>query len=191
MFSKQNKIAARRLARGSLVAAGITHALAIARRASKHMRGEKHMTAFEDLAKNWTDAYNRHDARAVAAHYAQDCVAYDPILLEPLKGRAAIEKDAADFFRTFPDLRVEVINIFEKGDRAAGEITMTGTNNGPLVTPTGEVPATGKRIDMRGALVGRINGENLIVEERRYYDTGTLMQQLGLAPQAAEAVAAR
>jgi hypothetical protein len=68
---------------------------------------------------------------------------------------------------------------------------MTGTNNGPLVTPTGEVPATGKRIDMRGALVGRINADNLIVEERRYYDTGTLMQQLGLAPQAAEAVAAR
>jgi hypothetical protein len=34
-----------------------------------------------------------------------------------LKGRAAIEKDAADFFRTFPDLRVEVISIFEKGDR--------------------------------------------------------------------------
>ena len=44
---------------------------------------------------------------------------------------SAIEKDAADFFRTFPDLRVEVINIFEKGDRAAGEIKMTGTNNGP------------------------------------------------------------
>jgi steroid delta-isomerase-like uncharacterized protein len=152
------------------------------------------MTAFEDLAKKWTDAYNRHDARAVAAHYAQDCVAYDPISPEPLKGRAAIEKDAADFFRAFPDLRIEVINIFEKGDRAAGEVTMTGTNSGPLVTPMGEVPATGKRMDTRGALVGRINAENLIVEERRYYDTGTLMRQLGIAPQAveaAEAVAAR
>ena len=151
------------------------------------------MTAFEDLAKKWTDASNRHDARAVAAYYAQDCVAYDPFYPEPLKGRAAIEKDAADSFRAFPDLRVEVINIFEKGDRAAGEIKMTGTNSGPLATPMGEVPATGKRIDLRGALVGRINAENLIVEERRYYDTGTLMQQLGLAPQAAEAeaVAAR
>ena len=149
------------------------------------------MTAFEDLAKKWTDAFNRHDARGVAAHYAQDCVAYDPFYPEPLKGRAAIEKDAADSFRAFPDLRVEVINIFEKGDRAAGEIRMTGTNSGPLITPMGEIPATGKRSDMRGALVGRINAENLIVEERRYYDTGTLMKQLGLAPQAAEAVAAR
>lgn len=148
------------------------------------------MTAFEDLAKKWTDAYNRHDARAVAAFYAQDCVAYDPSSPEPLKGRAAIEKDAADFFRAFPDLRVEVINIFEKGDRAAGELKFTGTNNGPLTTPMGEVPATGKHFDMRGALVGRINAEQLLVEERRYYDTGTLMQQLGLAPQAAEAVEA-
>lgn len=149
------------------------------------------MTAFEDLAKKWTEATNRHDARAVAAYYTQDCVVHDPFYPEPLKGRAAIEKDNADFFRAFPDLRVEVISIFEKGDRAAGEIRMTGTNTGTLVTPAGEVPATGKRIDMRGALVGRINAENLIVEERRYYDTGTLMQQLGLAAQAAEAVAAR
>jgi steroid delta-isomerase-like uncharacterized protein len=151
------------------------------------------MTAFEDLAKKWTDAFNKHDARAVAAHYAQDSVAYDPFYPEPLKGRAAIEKDTADFFRGFPDLRVELINIFEKGDRAAGEIKMTGTNSGPLVTPMGEVPATGKRIDLRGALVGRINAENLIVEERRYYDTGTMMKQLGLAPEVAEAeaVAAR
>lgn len=151
------------------------------------------MTAFEDLAKRWTDAFNRHDARAVAAHYTQDCVAYDPFYPEPLRGRAAVEKDNADFFRAFPDLRVEVISIFEKGDRAAGEISMTGTNSGPLVTPTGEVPATGKRLDLRGVVVGRINAENLIVEERRYYDTGTMMQQLGLAPQVAEAeaVAAR
>jgi steroid delta-isomerase-like uncharacterized protein len=147
------------------------------------------MTAFEDLAKKWTDAFNKHDARAVAAHYAQDSVAYDPFYPEPLKGRAAIEKDTADFFRGFPDLRVELINIFEKGDRAAGEIKMTGTNSGPLVTPMGEVPATGKRIDLRGALVGRINAENLIVEERRYYDTGTMMKQLGLAPEVAEAEA--
>jgi steroid delta-isomerase-like uncharacterized protein len=149
------------------------------------------MTAFEDLAKTWTDAFNRHDARAVAAAYAQDCIAYDPFYPEPLRGRAAIEKDAAEFFRAFPDLRVEVISIFEKGDRAAGEVTMKGTNTGPLATPMGEVPATGKRIDLRGALVGRINAEKLIVEERRYYDTGTMMKQLGLTPEVAEEVPAR
>lgn len=147
------------------------------------------MTAFEDLAKKWTDAFNKHDARAVAANYAQDSVAYDPFYPEPLKGRAAIEKDAADFFRAFPDIHFEVINLFDKGDRAAGEVKMTGTNSGPLATPMGEVPATGKRIDLRGALVGRINAENLIVEERRYYDTGTMMKQLGLAPEVAEPVA--
>lgn len=86
-----------------------------------------------------------------------------------------------------------VISIFEKGDRAAGEIRLTGTNSGPLATPIGEVPATGRRMDMREALAGRITAENLIVEDRRYYDIGTLMQQLGLAPQPeeVEAVAGR
>jgi steroid delta-isomerase-like uncharacterized protein len=149
------------------------------------------MSTFEDLAKKWTDAMNRHDTRAVGALYTQDSVAYDPFYPAPLRGRAAIEKDAGEFFRAFPDLRVEIISIFEKGNAAAGEVRMTGTNTGPLATPKGEVPATGKRIDVRGALVGRINAEGLIVEERRYYDTGTLMQQLGLAPQPAETAAAR
>jgi steroid delta-isomerase-like uncharacterized protein len=148
------------------------------------------MTAFEDLAKKWTEAFNQHDARGVAANYAQDCVAYDPLYPEPLKGRAAIEKDAADFFRAFPDLRAEIIDIFEKGDRAAGEIKLTGTHTGPMTTPMGEVPATGKRVEVRGALVGRLNAEKLIVEERRYYDTGGMMKQLGLGPQAVEAVEA-
>jgi steroid delta-isomerase-like uncharacterized protein len=145
------------------------------------------MAAFEDLVKKWTVAFNQHDARAVAAYYAQDCVAHDPFYPEPLKGRAAIEKDAANFFRAFPDVAVEVISIFEKGDRAAGEIRLTGTNSGPLATPIGEVPATGKRMDVRGALAGRISAENLIVEDRRYYDIGTLMQQLGLVPRPEEA----
>ncbi len=151
------------------------------------------MTAFEDLAKKWTDAFNKHDARAVAAYYTQDAIAYDPFYPEPLKGRAAIEKDAADFFRGFSDIRFEVISIFEKGDRASAEIKMTGTNNGPLATPMGEVPATGKRVDLRGASIVRINAENLVVEEHRYYDTGTLMKQLGLAPEVTEpqAVGAR
>jgi steroid delta-isomerase-like uncharacterized protein len=147
------------------------------------------MPAFEDLVKKWTEVLNRHDARAIGALFTPDAIAYDPAVPEPLKGRAAIEKDAADFYRAFPDFRIELIDLFVKGDRAALEVRMTGTNTGPLATPMGEIPATGKQMDLRGALIGRVNAENLIVEERRYYDTGTVMQQLGLVPDAAEPVA--
>ena len=49
----------------------------------------------------------------------------------------AIKKDTADFFRAFPDLRFEISNVVEKDDRlGAGEVVMTGTHTGPLVTPS-------------------------------------------------------
>ena len=69
----------------------------------------------------------------------------------------------------------------------AGEVVMSGTHTGPLATPTGgEVPPTNKRIEVKGAAFVRLNGSGEIVEERRYYDVGTLLRQLGLMPEQAE-----
>ena len=69
---------------------------------------------------------------------------------------------------------------------------MTGTHTGPLETPTGEqIPPTNKRIDLKGAVFGRLNERGEIVEERRYYDVGTMLRQLGLVPEPAETVGAR
>ena len=152
------------------------------------------MGKFEEVSRNLAKANTAHDLDAVAKVYASDAVAYDPMYPEPLKGREAIKKDTADFFRAFPDLRMEISNVIEKDDRlGAGEIRMTGTHTGPLATPTGgEVPPTNKRIEVKGAGFVRLNEKGEILEERRYYDVGTLLRQLGLMPeQAEEPVSAR
>ena len=152
------------------------------------------MGKFEEASRKLAKAISAHDLDAVAKVYASDAVAYDPMYPEPLKGREAIKKDTADFFRAFPDLRMEISNIIEKDERlGAGEIRMTGTHTGPLATPTGgEVPPTNKRIEVKGAGFVRLNEKGEILEERRYYDVGTLLRQLGLMPeQAEEPVSAR
>jgi steroid delta-isomerase-like uncharacterized protein len=155
---------------------------------------EERMGKFEEVSRNLAKAITAHDLDAVAKVYASDAVAYDPMYPEPLKGREAIKKDTADFFRAFPDLRMEISNVIEKDDRlGAGEIRMTGTHTGPLATPTGgQVPPTNKRIEVKGAGFVRLNEKGEILEERRYYDVGTLLRQLGLMPeQAEEPVSAR
>jgi steroid delta-isomerase-like uncharacterized protein len=155
---------------------------------------EERMGKFEEASRNLAKAMTAHDLDAVAKAYASDAVAYDPMYPEPLRGRDAIKKDTADFFRAFPDLRMEISNVIEKDDRlGAGEIRMTGTHTGPLATPTGgEVPPTNKRIEVKGAGFVRLNEKGEILEERRYYDVGTLLRQLGLMPeQAEEPVSAR
>jgi len=150
------------------------------------------MGKFQEASTKLAKAINAHDLDALAKVYASDAVAYDPMYPEPLRGREAIKKDSGDFFRAFPDLRFEISSIVEKDDGlGAGELVMSGTHTGPLATPTGgEVPPTNKRIDLKGAAFVRLNGSGEIVEERRYYDVGTILRQLGVMPEQAEEPAA-
>ncbi len=146
------------------------------------------MGKFEEASRKLAKAITGHDLDALAMVYASDAVAYDPMYPEPLRGREAIKKDTADLFRAFPDVRFGISSIVEKDDGlGAGEVRLTGTHTGPLATPTGgEVPPTNKRIELKGAAFVRLNEKGEIVEERRYYDVGTFLRQLGLMPEQAE-----
>src|SRR5207249_2130818 len=57
----------------------------------------EHMGKFEETSRRLADTFSRHDLEGLANVYAADAVAYDPMYPEPLRGRAAIKKDAATF----------------------------------------------------------------------------------------------
>jgi len=137
-------------------------------------------TTIIQIAKKEGDAINRHDADAYAAGYAADATAYDPQYPELLKGREAIRKDIVDFFTAFPDVQAKVLSIVVSDNTLAFEVEMSGTHKGPLLTPTGTIPATNKPMQMRGGRFMRINAEGMIVECNRYYDLLGIMYQLGL-----------
>ena len=152
------------------------------------------MGKFEETSRKLADAQTKHDSEAVARLYATDAVAYDPMYPEALRGRDAIAKDSDGFFSAFPDLRFEIVSVIEKDDRSgAAEVRLTGTHTGPLESPTGQtIPPTNKRVDVKGAAFVRLNEQGEIVEERRYYDVGTFLRQLGIVPeQATEPVGAK
>lgn len=132
-----------------------------------------------DIQRKQVDAINRHDAEAFAALNAPDATAIDPQYEEPLRGRDALRKDVDDFFQAFPDLQARLATVIGSGDTVAYEVELSGTHKGPLASPTGAIPATGKRVQLRVAGFDRVAG-NLITEERRYYDLAGLMQQLGV-----------
>jgi len=146
------------------------------------------MGKYQDASRKFAETFNKHDLDGLAKLYATDAVAYDPMYPEPLRGRDAIRKDTATFFKGFPDIRFEIITTIEKDDRnGADEVRMTGTHTGPLETPTGEELApTNKRLELKGSAFVRLNERGEIVEERRYYDVGTFLRQLGLMPEQAE-----
>jgi predicted ester cyclase len=85
------------------------------------------------------------------------------------------------FLIAFPDASVEFRNEITSGDTVAFEIAYTGTHTGTLASPMGEVPATGKSISIPSSGWVRIAGDRA-VSFRGYFDTGTLMAQLGVTP---------
>jgi steroid delta-isomerase-like uncharacterized protein len=132
------------------------------------------------LVEDQVAAINAHDAARFAAFYGEDTVVRDPQYPEPLRGRAALSDDFSVFLTAFPDLRAEVTTVVVSGSTLAAEMTLTGTNTGTLVLPSGEVPPTGRPLRFEMAFFSRFDEHGLIVDERRYYDIADQNRQLGL-----------
>jgi predicted ester cyclase len=65
--------------------------------------------------------------------------------------------------KAFPDLTQEVTNLVAVGESAFAEAIARGTHTGPLETPDGEVPPTGRRIEVRFCVVARAR-DGLLVD---------------------------
>jgi steroid delta-isomerase-like uncharacterized protein len=79
-----------------------------------------------------------------------------------------------------PDSKATIHSTCTSGNTVIFEVTWTGTHKGPLQTPKGAIPATGKKIDVRACIVHEIAGDK-VKEERHYFDLMTLLSQIGVA----------
>jgi len=75
----------------------------------------------------------------------------------------------------FSDFHVTITSEIAAGDLVAMTMMLTGTHDGEF----DGIPATGARLSLPLAVFTRVeNGR--IVEDREFYDTGTMLAQLGL-----------
>jgi steroid delta-isomerase-like uncharacterized protein len=88
--------------------------------------------------------------------------------------------------QTFPDAKGKVLNAVASGDTVVLELTWEGTQNGPLAAPTGDLPASGKRVTIPAVQVLTMQGGK-IKETHHYFDFMSMLQQLDMAPVAASA----
>jgi steroid delta-isomerase-like uncharacterized protein len=83
--------------------------------------------------------------------------------------------------QAFPDAAGTVTSAFASGDEAAVEVTWKGTHTGPLTTAEGTIPASGNTQETRGAVFYSFDGDK-IKSMRQYFDSLTLMKQIGAQP---------
>ena len=80
----------------------------------------------------------------------------------------------------FPDAKATFQRELVCGSVVVLEQTWQGTHTGPLQTPGGSIPATGKRIDVRACMTVEVVGDKAKMQ-RHYFDMGTILQQIGVA----------
>jgi steroid delta-isomerase-like uncharacterized protein len=98
-----------------------------------------------------------------------------------LLGREAVGKYIQVMWTAFPDVKLTFGDQVLSEDSAATEVVMTGTNTGPLNSPNGPIPPTGKPIHLRSLSILRFE-DGRIASERNYFDQLDMLTQLGLAP---------
>jgi len=76
---------------------------------------------------------------------------------------------------------VEAKHIFTHGNAVIVEGIFTGTHDGTLQTPMGDVPATGRKVKGEFIQVFEVD-RGLVKRNNLVYDQVQLMTQLGMAP---------
>lgn len=97
---------------------------------------------------------------------------------DPLKKTVGIEqlKDEIKMYRTaFPDLRLQILDIFSAADKVVVRWQSAGTHRGPFQG----IPPTGKSGIVTGIAINRFIGDH-IAETFMNWDTLGLLQQLGV-----------
>lgn len=137
------------------------------------------MGELDALAREFFATIDRHDLDAVAGRLAADCEFAAPGFAGT--GAETVIGFMAPFLAGFPDISHQVVNTLEVGDAVAIELQITGTHTEPLMGPGGALPPTGQSMDLRAANVWHV-ADGKIASYHVYFDTATLIAQLGVTP---------
>jgi steroid delta-isomerase-like uncharacterized protein len=143
------------------------------------------MADARQLGAKFVDAFHSHDEARIRELNGENVVFEAPGEIR-LEGRDAATEYAMAWLRAFPDARLTVTNELADGDWVAQEFTFEGTHEDTLSSPSGDIPATHKRLDGRGVQIFKVEGE-VVTETRLYFDQVDVMTQLGLMPEPASA----
>ena len=124
------------------------------------------LRAFEEI--------NRGDLDAASGYVAPDLALNGEQI-----GREAYKRRDEAMRAAFPDLRYDIEDLVAEGDTVVARWRLTGTHEGDLAGPTMSVPPSGKRIDLWGMSLCRIEG-GMVTENWESFDMMEFLEQLGV-----------
>ena len=137
-----------------------------------------------ELARTIYDRFNRNDLAGVLELATEDWAGVAHHVGMSFAGKDGFMQFLQGFKGAFPDCAVTITNQVLAGDQIVNEISWVGSNTGPLQTPTGALPPTGRSVHSVACEVWRIK-DGKLAEIHNYQDGTAILAQLGLLPQPA------
>jgi predicted ester cyclase len=133
----------------------------------------------ENLQRLYDEVMNGHRVGAADDLITPDRPDHDANLPpEFTQDRQGFKRLFEMFISAFPDLRFDTEFMVAEGDMVAAYGSAQGTHQGAFMG----IPATGKHFKVVNADFCRFTDDALIAEHWGAFDFGSLMKQLGVAP---------
>lgn len=126
------------------------------------------------------EGFNTGNAGLILGQLTEDAELVDMAMGMSWQGQQGWGEWLGVWATSMPDAKTHLKNIVAEGDTVVTEHVGGGTHTGPLATPAGVIPPTGKTIELKFAEVFEMR-DGKVRTMRAYWDTGSLMRQLGLA----------
>lgn len=129
----------------------------------------------EAIVREHMDSENRHEFDATLdtfAHPRYELVGTGQIY----DGPEEVQRYFDDTRRAFPDQRNELLALHHADDAVLVEAVVRGTHRGPLQS----LPPTGRSFELPILSIFLFDGDDLVCE-RVYFDSNTMLRQLGVA----------
>lgn len=119
---------------------------------------------------------SRGDLEAVLSYYTDDVYFEDVSVQTPCRNKQEMREFMRVFYDAFPDLRIEIRNVFGEGRFVTAEYDLLGTFRGEFL---GYQP-NGTAFRIKALSVYEHDG-TLFTRETVYYDSASLFRQLEIS----------
>ena len=134
----------------------------------------------EKIIRNAYQIAEEKDVEGWIAAFTEDGTFTDESIPYTYRGPDELGKTVEVYATAFPDMHRELHTFYVTGDVVIVQLSLQGTHLGPLVTPAGTVPPTGKKMDAPCCDVFELQ-DGKIKRCDCYAEGSVIARQLGLA----------
>ncbi len=130
-----------------------------------------------ERATRMLEAFNEGDWDAFREQIADDVVYVESGTGRRIEGAESYIALCQGWRRALPDVRGVVLRELADGPVTAQEVAWSGTHDGPLPTPNGDIPATGRPVSLEATLWVEVR-DDAVAEVHHHLDVMALMAQI-------------